>query len=338
MTSCLASQLLNQYNQLLINQDCIIAKALHEFRTLGRLVTRHSRYDDAAFFQAVLTEGSQYLAPHQTRDLWKTIKKGRLGNDPLRMVTLDQADWNPHFEALEAGCVVSPEQLIQEATCHHTQDRDRQPPTMADLPTLSSWSMHCGLTRSAEQPAMTHCRYHHNAAALAEHAFPLMLKMWGEEPIQYKGSPMALIPKIPQPVEVKHFRGILLLPTLAKSFHSLIRKRIIRLLDRQRMPGQLGGFAGQEVLFGSQALRILGRTVSACQGPQHGCALCGFEHGISLPDQRDGCNHLRNSNISAGPDHCAQPSSYLGSITELYVNCGRRVQAALLHCIWGHLH
>lgn len=115
----LSSQLLNQYNQLLLNQDCIIAKALHEFRTLGRLVIRHSRYDDAAFFQAVLTEGSQYLAPHQTRDLWKTIKKGRLGNDPLRMVTLDQADWNPHFEALEAGCVVSPEQLIQEATRPH---------------------------------------------------------------------------------------------------------------------------------------------------------------------------------------------------------------------------
>ena len=74
---------------------------------------------------------------------------------------------------------------------------------------------------------------------------------------------MALIPKSPQPVEVKHFRGILLLPTPAKSFHSLIRKRIIRLLDRQRMPGQFSGFAGQEVLFGSQALRILGRTMSA---------------------------------------------------------------------------
>ena len=29
------------------------------------------------------------------------------------------------------------------------------------------------------------------------------------------------------------------------------------------MPGQLGGFAGQEVLFGSQALRILGRTAMA---------------------------------------------------------------------------
>lgn len=29
------------------------------------------------------------------------------------------------------------------------------------------------------------------------------------------------------------------------------------------MLGQLGGFAGQEVLFGSQAFRILGRTVSA---------------------------------------------------------------------------
>lgn len=58
-------------------------------------------------------------------------------------------------------------------------------------------------------------------------------------------------------------QGILLLPTLAKSFHALLRKRIIRLLDTHRLPGQLGGFAQQEVLFGSQVLCILGRTAGA---------------------------------------------------------------------------
>ena len=143
---------------------------------------------------------------------------------------------------------------------------------MADLPTL--FELEHALRakkvgRATGYDPLSSALYHHNAAALAEHAFLLMLKMWGEEPIQYKGSPMALIPKIPQPAEVKHFRGILLLPTLAKSFHSLVTHPKAHhtpsgsTADRQRMLGQLGGFAGQEVLFGSQALRTLGRTVSA---------------------------------------------------------------------------
>ena len=71
---------------------------------------------------------------------------------------------------------------------------------------------------------------------------------------------MALIPKRPQPTEAQHFRGILLLPTLAKGLHALLRKDVIKLLHHQRLPGQLGGFQQQEVLFGSQALRVLGRT------------------------------------------------------------------------------
>lgn len=104
--------------------------------------------------------------------------------------------------------------------------------------------------------------FHNQAAALAEHAYPLLVKMWawGEEPIQYKGGPMALLSKKPQPTTVAEYRGILLLPTLAKSFRALLRRAIIRLLHGQRLPGQLGGFAQQEVLFGSHALRLLGRA------------------------------------------------------------------------------
>ena len=71
---------------------------------------------------------------------------------------------------------------------------------------------------------------------------------------------MALIPKRPSPATVQHFRGILLLPTLAKGFHALLRKRIMKILAPQRCPGQLAGFPQQEILFGSYSLRILGAT------------------------------------------------------------------------------
>ena len=58
---------------------------------------------------------------------------------------------------------------------------------------------------------------------------------------------MALLSKKPQPTTVAEYRGILLLPTLAQSFRALLRRAIIRLLHGQRLPGQLGGFAQQEV-------------------------------------------------------------------------------------------
>ena len=268
------SELMAPFDKLLIEQDRLIAKALEEFRIFGRLVTQHSRRDDVHFFQSVLEEGSHYLGRQQSRDLWKVLKRAlpkyrqrRLGVDPLRLMTLE-AEWNPHFEALEAGCVVEPERLLAEAvypsSCNGAQDA----PTIDDLPTLFELEHTLRANRPGRATGndpLPSALFHNHAATLAEHAFPLMLKMWiwGEEPIQYKGGPMALIPKVPQPVEVKHFRGILLLPTLAKSFHALLRKRLIKLLDHQRLPGQLGGFAGQEVLFGSQALRILGRTAMA---------------------------------------------------------------------------
>ena len=260
--------------QILASQDRFIARALHEFRNLGRLVTRLSRADDIKFFHDVLAEGAHYLAPHQTRDLWKSIKRAlpkyrqrRLAADPLKLLALEE-NWNPHFEALEAGCVVAPEQLVEEATCTHVQERTHLPPSVEDLPTLFDLEHTLRANkvgRATGYDPITSAMYHHHAAELAEHAFPLMVKMWvwGEEPLQYKGGPMALIPKRPHPSAVHHFRGILLLPTLAKSFHALLRKRIIGLLTPQRLPGQFGGFAGQEVLFGSQALRIAGRTALA---------------------------------------------------------------------------
>ena len=173
--------------------------------------------------------------------------------------------WNPHFEALEAGCLITPEALLAEGQCQHVNKRQQRPPDFENLPTLFDLEKVLRANRPGRATGhdpFTSELYHRHHAALAEHAYPLLLKtwVWGEEPIQFKGGPLALIPKRPQPQEVQHFRGILLLPTLAKGFHALMRKEIINLLQHQRLPGQLGGFRQQEVLFGSQALRVLGRA------------------------------------------------------------------------------
>eukprot|EP00435_Cladocopium_sp_Y103_P075822 s462_g66.t1 len=210
---------LPQMDQLLCEHDRLIARALHEFRSLGRLVAAASRADDRAYFGQVLREGADFLQPHQSRELWR---EGPLPSPPC---------WT------EIPSLFDLEQVLRSNKTGRATGHD---PVSSAL-------------------------WHNHPAILAEHSSALMIKMWvwSEEPVQYKGGPLALLPKRSQPTEAQHFRGILLLPTLAKAFHALLRKKIIALLHPVRSQGQLGGFHQQEVLFGSHALRMLGRLAIA---------------------------------------------------------------------------
>ena len=87
--------------------------------------------------------------------------------------------------------------------------------------------------------------------------------IWGTEPLQGKGGFLKMIPKRLGAVEAKHFRGILLLPTLAKRVHAMARARLMTQASRQRDPAQVGGYAGQQVAFGAQTLRALTNIFSA---------------------------------------------------------------------------
>ena len=263
--------LLHSYDALLRDQDRSIASALYEFHCLGRLVAQCSRKDDSNFYFALLQEGADFLSPNQSRELWRVIKRSlpkykqrRLDVDPLRLLALEDA-WNPHFEALEAGCVLPPDALLDGLHVHPSMARLDQPPTLADIPTIFDFEqvLRANKTgRATGYDPLPSALYHNHAPELAEHYFDLFLKMWcwGDEPIQFKGGPMALIPKCLNPRTVQQYRGILLLPTLAKGIHALVRQRIMSLLHHKRHPGQLGGFRQQEVLYGSHALRILGHA------------------------------------------------------------------------------
>jgi hypothetical protein len=107
--------------------------------------------------------------------------------------------------------------------------------------------------------------YHQHVAFLGRYFYQVVLKMfiWGTEPVQGKGGFLKMIPKRSGAIEAKHFRGILLLPTLAKRVHAIARARLMRQASVQRDPAQLGGYAGQQVSFGSQALRALTNVFTA---------------------------------------------------------------------------
>ena len=95
------------------------------------------------------------------------------------------------------------------------------------------------------------------------HFFPLLLKMmvWQQEPFAGKGGPLAVIHKKGNHLVASNYRGIMLLPTFTKRVHALLRTQLMQLLERQRPPGQLGGFSHQQVMYGSQSLQVFGRIM-----------------------------------------------------------------------------
>ena len=149
-----------RFDHLLCQQDRLIALALHEFRRFGYLVTCASRADDIAFFQRVLRQGADNLQPPQARDLWKIIKRAlpkyqqrRQGVDPLRLMRFEH-EWQPHFEQLEAGRAVQPDDVL--ATVQALPDPQRQC-ILHQIPSLFEFEQvyvatkmvgHCGLIPS----------------------------------------------------------------------------------------------------------------------------------------------------------------------------------------------
>jgi hypothetical protein len=161
-----------QFHHLLRDQDHAIAQALAEFRRLGRLVTSCSRTDDICFYENLLAAGAEHLAPAQARELWKIIKRNlpkyknrRLGIDPLRMMSLED-EWNPHFKELEAGCVITPDELMQGAQTATQMDLAMmRPPVEIYLPSLSLNELF-EPTNLGEPPAMTLCLQHYTTTML----------------------------------------------------------------------------------------------------------------------------------------------------------------------------
>ena len=70
---------------------------------------------------------------------------------------------------------------------------------------------------------------------------------------------MAVIPKKNDHSRAAHFRGIMLLPTIYKRLHALLREKVIEVIAPLKPAGQIGGFGGQQVQFGRMSLQCFSR-------------------------------------------------------------------------------
>lgn len=258
--------------------DVNIAVSLGEFRTLGRLVTTAIRRDDCAFFSNLAQEGADVYDQGSSKQFWNVIRRSlpkfrqrRLCLAPMKIEGLED-QWESYFQDLEVGQPMTKPGLVSACFQHQ---RDQHPDRISrisldELPSLSEVEHEFRATsayRSTGFDPIPSGLFRACAPGMAKAHFDVVLKhfLWQTEPIQSKGGPLIVIPKRPHASEVSQFRGIMLLPTLAKRVHALLRRRIMSLLGPVKPLGQLGGFARQQVGFGSQPLRVLGRLLD-CRG------------------------------------------------------------------------
>ena len=255
--------------------DIGIAEALHRFRFLGRQVTVALRRDDKDFFNELAAEAGTLLSPDNAKRFWSVLRKSlpkfrqrRAGIPPIHIERLED-EWEPYFHTLESGYFQTAEQIVQ--ACHHRQTHRpvvQQQYQLADLPTLFELEDEIRLTtadRATGFDILPSTLYHQAASPLATMHYGMTLKsfLWQAEPVCNKGGLLTVIPKRAQASLPKHFRGIMLLPTMAKRTHALLRRKIHQYLEPARLPGQLGGMPHQQVQFGSHALRSFCKTMDA---------------------------------------------------------------------------
>jgi hypothetical protein len=128
--------------------------------------------------------------------------------------------------------------------------------------------------------------------------------------------PVAIIPKCLAPTTTKQFRGILLLGNMAKRTHSVLRQQLMTYLEPVRAPGQLGGFRGQQVMFGSQALRLFSNTADAR----------GVSSAVLFLDLSNAFHHLVRELVTG-----ISMSAHLDTVIQVLLSTGHpteKIQAA----------
>ena len=243
------------------------ALAWGRFGHLGNAVTKAVRSDDAAFFDDLAATTQHIDESGDCRALWRDLRrvlpKYRLRRkvQPLQLQPL-QEQWIPHFCQLEAGVPSSFPKITANCVEQQLQRGKPEHLTLADLPTLTE--IEAELRKVASNKATGPDEIPGEALKLAApfvaplyHDLYLKMVMMNQEPVQNKGGMLVPIHKGGTVDEVAHFRGILLLNVGGKVFHAWLRKKILAQLQPEKPQGQIGGFPGQQVLFGVQSLTTM---------------------------------------------------------------------------------
>ena len=252
-------------------QDHLCATAYGQFRSVGRQVVQALRRDDAAFFDKLARQASELTHPNQAREFWRVIRRSlpkmrtrKQQVSPMQLENLED-QWHPYFQELEVGSTTTPAELVAE--CAEYQQRHANPLATCELHELPSRAQLVNAFRSTTPHKATGLdplpsgMLHRFPVQMANVCWNLVLKIfaWQQEPIQAKGGVLAVIPKKHDTTRAAHFRGIMLLPSIYKRLHAVLREQVIHIIAPMKPAGQIGGFQGQQVQFGSMSLQCFSR-------------------------------------------------------------------------------
>lgn len=252
---------------------------LRKFMALGKEVTKAIRSDDREYFEELCRSMGDPMDRHVGFETWKKIKwampktQQKRKQSPFLLEELDD-QWLPHLAELEAGEVVTPQQLVdrccqrQQNRCHLRAVRLEDIPTLGEVEsTLRAVQPH----RAPGPDRLPGSLFRYGATALAIEVHSLYAKSiaWEAEAVQNKGGVMMPVHKAGPTTMASQYRGIMMLNILAKGLHAIMRRRIMSHLTPVRLSSQLGGFSFQQAQFGAQCVQTLaricaGRRLSHC--------------------------------------------------------------------------
>ena len=241
----------------------------------SRQVTKGVRSDDKIFYDSLAQKQGAIAADEGLPSFWKSIKpllpkSRKKQRSNIRCTGPEPSELCNHYNQLEAGLPCDYSSLLLQ--CFHRQKQAVMdaPLQMAltDLPSRQEVERAGRGQKKGRAPGIdgvpaevVHRALPHASDVLAM----LFLKAWilGSEPVQFKGGLMHSIAKKSGATTASGMRGIVLLDSAGKLYHSILRSRLIKSVPS--LPSQLGGYRGQQTLFATQLLRSHCLVTSRCR-------------------------------------------------------------------------
>ena len=245
------------------------ALKLQTFRRLGRLVTAALRREDKQFYDRLAQEAGEMDAPGRSKQFWARIRgafpkfKNKSRANPLALDILD-SQWIPHFARLEAGEEMTQAELFQRCIGREHDGGAKGGCSLEELPTRLAVEQTLRALQPGKAPGpdgIPSDVYRHAASSIAGVTHDLYCKAvwWAQEPLQSKGGIMFPLHKQGSALEASNYRGIMMVNVLAKAYHKWLRQQVIGRLDSLRLDTMIGGFKGQQAVFGAHCVQTIAR-------------------------------------------------------------------------------
>ena len=251
--------------------------AIHsaQYSLARRRVTSAVRHDDASFYANLAAQHGGVEADEGITGLWRSLKpllprQQAKRRSNIRCRGPGHAELAQHYCGLEGGIVTTYPQLLQDCHARQASASSESPLTISlqELPSRQDMELVFQRCKNGKAPGLDRIPIEHLRTMLAQHGhlfYELYIKAWilAAEPTQFKGGFIVSIAKKSGILQAPAMRGIMLLDTLGKVYHALVRKSLMKWAGPRRHTSQFGGYQGQQCAFASLMLRSYWNRLSA---------------------------------------------------------------------------